>query len=121
MITVYKRFSTEDLCPIYDNFLSQTALALELMHGKNFKDVALRFNTSQATVMRQFDKIEATHLKKTKELPRIIAIDEYKGDTNGEAYKTIIAAPLNRQPLEDRKKETVKAYLKQYGGKWRFL
>src|SRR5690625_4006735 len=97
--------------------LKQT-LALELIHGKNFKDVAARFNTSPTTVMRQFDQISDSYLRETIELPAVIAIDEYKGDTDGETYQTIIADPIQRRPLEilkDRKKDTVKAYLKEYG------
>jgi len=99
--------------------LKQT-LALELIHGKNFKDVAARFNTSPTTVMRQFDQISDSYLRETTELPAVIAIDEYKGDTDGETYQTIIADPIQRRPLEilkDRKKDTVKAYLKEYGSK----
>ena len=96
------------------------ALSLELIHGKNFKDVAARFNTSSTTVMRRFDEIGSDWLKKTKELPSVISIDEYKGDADGETYQTIIVDPIKRRPLEilkDRKKETVKQYLREHGGK----
>lgn len=118
-----KRFYEEN--ELVDRYQRQSrefkqALEIELIHGKSFKDVALRLGTSSTTVMRRFDEVEETHLKETKELPRIIAIDEYKGDAGGERFQTIIADPVNRRPLEilpDRKKETVKEYLKQYGGK----
>jgi len=96
------------------------ALSVELIHGKNFKDVAARFNTSPTTVMRRFDEIGKSYLKKTVELPSVIAIDEYKGDAAGETYQTIVADPINRRPLEilpDRKKQTVKDYLRRYGEK----
>ncbi|SEO50272.1 Transposase [Amphibacillus marinus] len=94
------------------------AVALELIHGKNFRDIALRFNTSPTTIMRRFDEVGASLLEETKTLPPIIAIDEYKGDAGGEKYQTLIADPIKRTPLEilpDRKKETVKAYLKKHG------
>lgn len=96
------------------------AIALELIHGKNFQDIASRFSTSATTVMRRFDEVGSTFLKETKELPSVIAIDEYKGDADGEKYQTIIADPVNRKPLEilsDRKKETVKSYLRKHGQK----
>ena len=96
------------------------ALGVELIHGKNFKDVAARFNTSPTTVMRRFDEIGTQYLKETQELPAVIAIDEYKGDAGGKTYQTIIADPINRRPLEilpDRRKKTVKEYLRQHGGK----
>ena len=96
------------------------SIALELVHGKSFKDVAKRFNTSSTTVIRRFDSINSSMLEKPKQLPEIIAIDEYKGDAGGEKYQTIIADPVNRKPLEilpDRRKSTVKEYLKKYGEK----
>ncbi|HLS66172.1 MAG TPA: ISL3 family transposase, partial [Pseudogracilibacillus sp.] len=94
------------------------AIAIDLINGKNFKDVAVRFNTSPTTVMRRFDTITSSMLQETKQLPKVIAIDEYKGDAGGEKYQTIIADPVNRIPLEilpDRRKDTVKQYLKKHG------
>ncbi len=94
------------------------ALAIEIIHGKNFKDVADRFDTSPTTVMRHFDKISSSMLTETKQLPEVIAIDEYKGDAGGEKYQTVIADPINRRPLDilkDRKKETLVAYLRKHG------
>ena len=51
------------------------ALGVELIHGKNFKDVAARFNTSPTTAMRRFDEIGTQFLKETQEPPADIAID----------------------------------------------
>ena len=45
-------------------------------------------------MLRRFDKISASLLKKTKQLPEGIAIDEYKGDAGGEKYQSIIAIRL---------------------------
>lgn len=94
------------------------ALAIEVIHGKNFKDVADRFDTSPNTVMRRFDEISASKLKEVEQLPEVIAIDEYKGDAGGEKYQTIIADPIERRPLDilkDRKKDTLKNYLRKHG------
>ncbi|MBO8157844.1 MAG: transposase [Bacillaceae bacterium] len=94
------------------------SIGIELIHGKNFKDVASRFGTSPTTVMRHFDKISSSMLKETNQLPEVIAIDEYKGDAGGEKYQTVIADPIHRKPLEiliDRKKDTLVAYLKEHG------
>src|SRR5699024_373166 len=88
-------------------------------HGKSFKDVADRFHTSTSTVIRRFDTINADMLKEPKQLPSVIAIDEYKGDAGGEKYQTIIADPVDRSPLDilpDRRKLTVQKYLQQHGG-----
>src|SRR5699024_7758646 len=95
------------------------SIALELIHGKSFKDVADRFHTSTSTVIRRFDTINADMLKEPKQLPSVIAIDEYKGYAGGEKYQTIIANPVDRRPLDirpDRRKLTVQKYLQHHGG-----
>lgn len=100
------------------------ALAIEVIHGKSFKDVADRFNTSPTTVMRRLDEISASKFKAVEQLPEVIAIDEYKGDAGGEKYQTIIADPIERMPLDilkDRKKETLKKLLKKVWAKWVML
>lgn len=94
------------------------SLGIDLIHGKSFKDVASRFGTSSNTVVRRFDAISSPMLNESKELPGVIAIDEYKGDAGGEKYQTIIADPMKREPLDilpDRKKETLKRYLRKHG------
>src|SRR5699024_4038565 len=94
------------------------SIALELIHGKSFKDVSARFHTSPSTVIRRFYTITADMLHEPKQVPRVIAIDEYKGDAGGEKYQTIIADPINRKPLDilpDRRKLTVQQYLQKYG------
>src|SRR5699024_10175781 len=61
----------------------------------------------------------ADMLKEPKQLPSVIAIDEYKGDAGGEKYQTIIADPVDRRPLDilpDRRKLTVQKYLQPHGG-----
>src|SRR5699024_11683745 len=75
--------------------------------------------TSTNTVIRRFDTINADMLKEPKQLPSVIAIDEYKGDAGGEKYQTIIADPVDRRPLDilpDRRKLTAQKYLQQHGG-----
>src|SRR5699024_1686296 len=56
------------------------SIALELTHGKSFKDVADRFHTPTSTVIRRFDTINADMLNEPKPLPSVIAIGEYKVD-----------------------------------------
>src|SRR5699024_11288165 len=91
---------------------------LELIHGKSFKNVADRFHTSTITVIRRFDTINADMLKEPKQLPSVIAINEYKDDVGGEKYQTIIADPVDRRQLDilqNRCKLTVQKYLQQHG------
>ncbi|NIK13490.1 transposase [Alkalibacillus almallahensis] len=93
------------------------AIGLETIHGKTFKDTAQRFGVSPTTVMRRFDTISESLLKETQHLPSIIAIDDFKGDTDGERFQTIITDPIKREPidiLKDRQKSTVYHYLKDH-------
>ncbi|WP_429894746.1 transposase family protein, partial [Heyndrickxia ginsengihumi] len=45
------------------------ALGIRVIQGKNFKDTAAQFRTSQATAIRRFDHISSGYLKEVKELP----------------------------------------------------
>ncbi|WP_456271875.1 ISL3 family transposase [Bacillus sp. AK031] len=94
------------------------ALGLRVIQGKNFKDTADQFRTSQATVIRRFDHISASQLKEVHKLPPVIAIDEYKGDTNAGKYQLIIANGETREPLDilpNRAVTTIKKYLREKG------
>ncbi len=67
--------------------------------------------------MRRFDVISESLLEKTEQLPPIIAVDDFKGDTDGERFQTIISDPIKREPidiLKDRKKSTLYHYLKDH-------
>ncbi|MEB1809598.1 MAG: ISL3 family transposase [Bacillaceae bacterium] len=94
------------------------ALGLCVIQGKNFKDTARQFRTSPTTVIRRFDRISTPMFKEVEELPEVIAIDEYKGDTNKGKYQVIIANGKTGEPLDilpDRSVKTVKAYLRKKG------
>jgi transposase len=94
------------------------ALGLRVIQGKNFKDTPRQFRTSQATVIRRFDYISASRLKEVEKLPPVIAIDEYKGDTNEGKYQLIIANGKTREPLDilpNRSVTTIKNYLLEKG------
>jgi len=94
------------------------ALGLRVIQGKNFKDTAAQFRSSQTTAIRRFDHISSGYLKEVKELPKVIAIDEYKGDTNEGKFQVIIANAQTGESLDilpNRSVETVKNYLRQKG------
>ncbi|WP_085991354.1 ISL3 family transposase [Oceanobacillus senegalensis] len=96
------------------------ALGFRVIKGKNFKDTAAQFHTSSNTAMRRFDNVSAGKLREVKALPRVIAIDEYKGDTNKGKYQTIIGNGETGEPLDilpDRSVKTVKKYLQEKGEK----
>jgi len=61
-------------------------ISIELIQGKNFKDTAFRFQTSSTTAIRCFVEITSSMVDEVKELPKVIEIDEYKGDAGNEEY-----------------------------------
>ncbi|WP_100397874.1 ISL3 family transposase [Bacillus sp. FJAT-44742] len=96
------------------------AFGLRIIQGKNFKDTAQQFRTSASTAMRRFDAISSPMFREVTELPGVIAIDEYKGDTDQGKFQVIIANGKTGEPLDilpDRKVETVKQYLRRKGNK----
>ncbi|GIN93276.1 hypothetical protein J22TS1_43270 [Siminovitchia terrae] len=57
-------------------------------------------------------------MTEVQELPRVIAIDEYKGDTKEGKYQLIIADGETKEPIDilpNRKKKTIKDYLQKHG------
>lgn len=81
------------------------ALALRVIQGKNFKDTAKQLFTAPTTAMRRFDPLAPRMLEE------VVAIDEYKGDTNGERFQVLIANGATGVPLDillDRKAKTLK-------------
>ena len=65
----------------------------------------------QPVVLRWFDQKE---VKTTRVLPRVIAIDEFKGDANGERFQLNVVDVENRRIIDilpNRKMETIQGYL----------
>ncbi|MFC2949124.1 ISL3 family transposase [Virgibacillus sediminis] len=94
------------------------ALGLRIIQGKNFKDSAAQYHTSPTTAMRRFDQISSGRLREVETLPKVIAIDEYKGDTDKGKYQVIIGDAKTGRPLDilpDRSVSTVKRYLEEKG------
>ncbi|MGF9641377.1 transposase, partial [Salinimicrobium profundisediminis] len=85
------------------------------------KETAEVYGSSPATVVRRFDQLAGeTVEQEAKELPEVIAIDEYKGDTREGKYQLIIADGRTKEPidiLENRYKKTIKQYLRKYGAR----
>ncbi|MFB5664401.1 ISL3 family transposase [Alteribacillus sp. HJP-4] len=96
------------------------ALGLRTIQGKNFKDTARQFHTSPSTAMRRFDRIAAPLIQEVNELPEVISIDEYKGDTSKGKYQVLIADGRTGEPVDilpDRSVATIKQYLREKGAK----
>lgn len=94
------------------------AITIRAIKGKTFKEAAENYGTSITTLIRRFDRISESEIKPVKKLPKVIAIDEYKGDTKEGKYQVIIADGLTKEPLDilpNRYKRTIKDYLRKYG------
>lgn len=94
------------------------AIAIRAIKGKTYKETAEVYGTSTTTVVRRFDHIAKEAIHPVTELPKVIAIDEYKGDTKEGKYQLIIANGITREPIDilpNRYKKTIKRYLQKHG------
>lgn len=104
----YQRFSKE----------FNMAVKVRIVKAKTFKEVSEQFGASSTTIIRRFDQLAKETLKKRKQVPRAIAIDEYKGDTKAGKYQVIIADAETKEPIDilpNRRKKTISNYLRKYG------
>ena len=79
-----------------------------LRNTTSFTQIARENNTSVTKVMRIFDMI----FYSLNELPRTVAIDEFKGNTGDEKYNCIITDPENRMEVELFVSDMWKTYFK---------
>lgn len=96
----YQRFSIE----------WNQAVNVRCVKGKTFKETATIYGTSSSTIVRRFDRLSTSEIQKVKELPKVIAIDEYKGDTREGKYQLIIANGETKEPIDilpNRYKKTI--------------
>ena len=60
------------------------------------KDIGCRYNVSSVTAMRYFNLFN----KRLSKLPEVISLDEFKGNSGGQKYNSIIADPKNGEVLD---------------------
>ena len=102
-IAKYQRYTTRFIIYIIELLRNTTS----------FTQIARENNTSVTKVMRIFDMI----FYSLNELPRTVAIDEFKGNTGGEKYNCIITDPENRVVLDilpTRKMYDLIKYFKEF-------
>ena len=59
-------------------------------------EIGSRFNVSAVTAMRYFSLFN----KKLTKLPEVISLDEFKGNSGGQKYHSIVADPQNKEVLD---------------------
>lgn len=77
------------------------------------KNVARAANVSSTTATRIFDNIKYSN----KSLPRVVSMDEFKGNADGEKFQCIITDPENKKVLDilpNRKSEDLYGYFLKY-------
>lgn len=60
------------------------------------KEIGLQYNVSGITAMRYFRCIN----HKPRELPEVLSLDEFKGNSGGQKYNSIVADPQNRKVID---------------------
>ena len=77
------------------------------------KEIGCRFNISGMTAMRYFQ----CYNHKPTELPEVISLDEFKGNSGGQKYNSIVADPSGRRVLDilpDRYESNLVKYFSQF-------
>jgi transposase len=116
-----KRFSEKS--PFVDKYQRYTkewnqVARIRAVKAKTFKEAGEVLGTSSSTVIRRFKEVAKDQMTSGVRLPKAIAIDEYKGDTDAGTYQLIIANAETHEPLDilpNRRKDTIKEYLYQHG------
>jgi len=91
---------------------SLNAQALAYASENSFTMAARMCGITPSSLLRLFDKRE---LPQRRVLPKVIAIDEFKGDAGNERFQTIIVDVENKEIIEilpDRRVKTVEEYLR---------
>lgn len=60
------------------------------------KEIGCHFNVSGITAMRYFRCVNF----KPKELPEVVSLDEFKGNSGGQKYNSIVADPQNHKVID---------------------
>ena len=80
------------------------------------KEIGCRFNVSGMTAMRYFQHYN----HKPTVLPQVISLDEFKGNSGGQKYNSIVADPSGRMVLDilpDRYENNLVKYFSQFDSK----
>ena len=80
------------------------------------KEIGCRFNVSAVTAMRYFNYFN----KKPTTLPEVISLDEFKGNSGGQKYNSIIVDPKEKEVLDilpNRFESDLTKYFSQFSNK----
>lgn len=95
-----KRFYEKNwLLPKWHRLTNRLALQVigRLSEKVSRKDIAKEFQVSESTVCRWMN---LTEYGKPEKLPRVLSIDEFRGNAGGERFQCILTAPEERRILD---------------------
>lgn len=109
----YEKYS---FLPRYAHFTSDvyTSIMSSLGEKVSLKAIAKRYNVSSKTVTRLLDIIS---VPSKPELPTVMGIDEFKGNTNGEKYQVILTDVQHKKVVDilpNRFKSNLTDYFMRY-------
>ena len=111
-------FERNTILPRYYRVTSR--LVAEIIHAFEkvapAKEIGCRFNVSGATAMRYFRCVNF----KPKELPEVVSLDEFKGNSGGQKYNSIVANPQNHKIIDvlpNRYENDLVRYFSQFESK----
>ena len=111
-----KRFYEQnDFLPRYHRITNRMTswIISQLRSSYSFKTISDMCGLSVYTVMRRFDMLSF----KNNHLPRILSIDEFKGNSGNEKYQVILTDPETHKVIDILPERTMKHlcdYFKQY-------
>ena len=114
-----KKFYEEiSFLPKYHRFTNRVFMQIfeQLRDCRSIKNIAAANNMSPPTAAKIVNLIEYA----PKKLPEVLAIDEFRGNAEGERFQCILADPKNHKVLDilpTRKHEDIYHYLGQFKNK----
>lgn len=82
------------------NYRVTSRLVTEIIHAFEkvvpAKEIGCHYNVSGMTAMRYFRCVN----HKPTELPEVLSLDEFKGNSGGQKYNSIVADPRNRKVID---------------------
>ncbi len=115
-----KRFYEKNyLLPKWHRLTNRLAMqVMQRLSGKvSRKDLSREFNVSESTVCRWMNLSE---YGKPTDLPKVISIDEFRGNVGGEKFQCILTAPTQKRIIDilsDRKERHIYEYLQHFSNR----
>ena len=91
-------FEKNNFLPRYYRVTSRLVAEIIFAFKKvvSMKEIGCRFNVSAVTAVRYFN----LYNKKLTKLPEVISLDEFKGNSGGQKYNSIIVNPREKEVLD---------------------